>query len=490
MDGLTGHRRRCKFASCPRQVFGHPLCRFPQFPSQGKRHLSVLALWRIFKHLGWLYHWSPRILAANRDTFESSLQKEGHPEFQITERHANKRLVRAGDRPEYTPVDFIEPYRGNEKALGYDLNSDGIRREALVRARDSGDIAATGRITLVQEHGNQYGMLTFIPIYAKLQRLASVEDRRNNIYGYAVAVFRFGDIVTAALQDRYREGLFYQLVDESAPLGERLLFASDQKEPAPVTRQKNGFGEKFSLDGSFSIPIGGRQWRFQVKPTQEYFASHRADPTWLIQFACLLLTTTVGAFVMVQSGREGTLSQLVEDRTAALAGSEESLRKLSVAVEQSPTSILITGLDGKLEYVNDAAVQITGYSRHELIGRNPRILKSGKTPKETYTDMWSTLARGEAWKGEFINRRKNGSEYTVSTLISPVRQADGAITQYLAVREDITERRKMASIAGSSTPASHVMTAVIISSAISVPVSISRSANELLTNWKSPDPQR
>ncbi len=387
--------------------------------------------------------WSPRIFAVNRDTYESSVQKEGYPEFQITERDANKRLVRAGDRPDYVPVNFIEPYRGNEKALGYDMNSDETRQEAIVRARDSGDIAATGRITLVQEHENQYGMLAFIPIYAKVQPLVSVEDRRNNILGYVLAVFRCGDIVTAALQDRYREGLFYRLVDESAPAGERLLFASDQKEPAPVTRQKRGFGEKFSLDSSFSIPMGGRQWRFQVKPTQEYFASHRTDPTWLIQFACLLLTTTVGAFVMAQTGREGILSQLVEERTAALAGSEESLRKLSVAMEQSPTSILITGLDGKLEYVNDAAVQITGYSRHELIGRNPRILKSGKTPKETYTDMWSTLARGEAWKGEFINRRKNGEEYVVSTLISPVRQADGAITHYLAVREDITERRKM-----------------------------------------------
>ena len=390
--------------------------------------------------------WSPYILKTARDAFENSFKMEGYSNFQITERDANNSLIRAGDRPDYAPVDFIEPYLGNEKAFGYDLSSDEIRREAIVRARDSGHIAATARITLVQEHGNQYGMLAFIPIYAKAQPLTSLEDRRNNITGYVLAVFRCGDIVTSALQDRYREGLYYRLIDESAPVAERLLFASDPKEPSPITRQKAVFRDKYYLDSSFSIPIGGRQWRFQVKPTQEFFASHRTDHVWLIQFACLLLTGTVGAFVMVQSGREDILSQLIEERTAALAKSEDSLRKLSMAVEQNPASIMITDLNGSIEYVNDTAIQLTGYQRHELIGRNPSILKSGRTPKETYTDMWSKLACGEAWKGEFVNRRKNGEEYIVSTFISPIRQADGKITHYLAVREDITERRRMESL--------------------------------------------
>ena len=118
---------------------------------------------------------------------------------------------------------------------------------------------------------------------------------------------------------------------------------------------------------------------------------------------------------------------------------EEALRKLSQAVEQSPNSIVITDLKANIEYVNEGFIKITGYSHADVAGQNPRLLQSGKTPRATYDDMWAHLTRGEAWKGELINRRKDGSEYIESALISPVRQADGRVTHYLAIKEDITQ---------------------------------------------------
>jgi diguanylate cyclase (GGDEF)-like protein/PAS domain S-box-containing protein len=120
---------------------------------------------------------------------------------------------------------------------------------------------------------------------------------------------------------------------------------------------------------------------------------------------------------------------------------ENSLRKLSLAVEQSPNSIVITDLDANIEYVNESFIAVTGYSLGEVIGQNPRLLQSGKTPKSTYDEMWTHLTRGEMWNGEFINRRKDGSEYTEMARMCPVRQADGSISNYLSVKEDITERK-------------------------------------------------
>lgn len=124
-------------------------------------------------------------------------------------------------------------------------------------------------------------------------------------------------------------------------------------------------------------------------------------------------------------------------------GAEALLRKLSLAIEQSPESIIITNADAIIEYVNDAFLQKTEYSREEVIGRNPRLLHSGKTPPETYVAMWTTLGRGQPWKGEFHNRRKNGSEYIEFAIITPLRQADGSITHYVAVKEDITEKKRL-----------------------------------------------
>ena len=131
-----------------------------------------------------------------------------------------------------------------------------------------------------------------------------------------------------------------------------------------------------------------------------------------------------------------------EDITAKRA-QETQLRKLFLAVEQSPESIVITDLKARIEYVNEAFLRNTGYTREEALGMNPRILQSGNTPAEIYKEMWAVLSRGEIWRGELFNRRKDGSEYVEFANISPIRQPDGEITHYLAIQEDITEKKAM-----------------------------------------------
>jgi len=120
----------------------------------------------------------------------------------------------------------------------------------------------------------------------------------------------------------------------------------------------------------------------------------------------------------------------------------DSLRKLSVAVEQSPASVMITDPDGTIEYVNDKFVELTGFSADESIGQNSRILKSGKTPPDRYEEMWRTITAGREWRGELHNRKKNGESYWEYASISPVKNADGVITNYIAVKEDITLRKE------------------------------------------------
>ena len=122
---------------------------------------------------------------------------------------------------------------------------------------------------------------------------------------------------------------------------------------------------------------------------------------------------------------------------------DNALIKLSLAVEQSSSSVIITDLKGDIEYVNETFVTITGYSRDEVIGRNPRLLKSGKTHSETYVDMWATLIKGDAWQGEVINLTKQGIEYIELVKITPVRQSNGKITHYLGLKEDITAQKQV-----------------------------------------------
>jgi len=122
---------------------------------------------------------------------------------------------------------------------------------------------------------------------------------------------------------------------------------------------------------------------------------------------------------------------------------ENELRKLSSAVEQSANAIVITDLDAAIVYVNRAFCGITGYSREEALGQNPRILKSGEMPAQEYADLWRTLTSGQTWRGEFHNKRKDGSLYWEQATITTVNDEQGKPAFYLAVKEDITMRRAL-----------------------------------------------
>ncbi|MDD5248116.1 MAG: EAL domain-containing protein [Rhodocyclaceae bacterium] len=121
---------------------------------------------------------------------------------------------------------------------------------------------------------------------------------------------------------------------------------------------------------------------------------------------------------------------------------EEHLRKLSRVVEQSPVSVMITDLRGHIEYVNPRFCEVSGYGSGELIGVTPRIIQSGQTPPETYRKMWTTILAGREWRGELLNRKKNGELYWEDEVLSPITDTQGAVTHFVAVKEDITQRKR------------------------------------------------
>ncbi len=123
--------------------------------------------------------------------------------------------------------------------------------------------------------------------------------------------------------------------------------------------------------------------------------------------------------------------------------SDVLIKKLSIAAEQSPASIVITDLNANIEYVNSKTVEITGYSFNELIGKNPKLLQSGKTPVKTYEKLWKTILEENEWQGEFLNKKKNGELYWEYATISSIKDNDGKITNFIAVKEDITSRKRM-----------------------------------------------
>jgi two-component system sensor histidine kinase/response regulator len=139
--------------------------------------------------------------------------------------------------------------------------------------------------------------------------------------------------------------------------------------------------------------------------------------------------------------RIGSMEQIRDETELRLAFAQ--ITKLSLAVEQSPNGTVITDRHSNIEYMNQAFLDMYGYTQEELIGQPIGMLSSGNTPKRTVDAMWTSLNQEQSWKGEYINRRKNGEERVIFSRVSPIRQADGSIQNYLAIQEDMTERKRI-----------------------------------------------
>ena len=185
---------------------------------------------------------------------------------------------------------------------------------------------------------------------------------------------------------------------------------------------RSSLAEGVGVRGSFGFPVvvGG-----EVAAVLEFFSTEAIVPDAVM----LEMMEQVG----VQLG-------IVVERKRA----EQELRKLSLATEQSPASVIITNRRGVIEYVNAKFTEVTGFDADEAIGNTPRILNAGVQSREFYQDLWGTILEGREWRGEFCNRKKSGEIYWEQASISPIRDSSGSVTHFLAIKEDVTERRRAA----------------------------------------------
>ena len=144
----------------------------------------------------------------------------------------------------------------------------------------------------------------------------------------------------------------------------------------------------------------------------------------------------------VKIGNTRSFTAVVRD-ISARKEVEAELRELSQAVEQSPVTVVITDVEGTIRYVNPAFTEVTGYSAEEAIGKNPNVLNSGSQPEEFYKELWNTILAGETWRGEFRNRKKSGELFWESASIAPIMADDGTFDNFLAIKMDITERKRI-----------------------------------------------
>ncbi len=500
------------------------------------RHPSLQAL-----------EWIPRIGHASRHAHEQSRRRNGLGGYTITELTATGELVVAGDREWYYPVAYVVPVEGNERAIGFDLASDTLRREVIDRAAATGEIALSDPVTLVQGSAPGNGVLALLAVFE-----GALEAGETHPRGFVLAVFRLDQMLKPAQLGTGGAALtsiVFELID-----GDGGFLAVHGSTDATPEQSLSG------MSAEQKIEAGGQRWHLVAFPTAEYMKSLQTrQPLLLSSIATIAWELLVGfIFVLGKRSRErlerhhsrlmnnileslsdgiivaDTAGRILTANLAAtavagkgakdippsawsetyglfepgtemhfpsdelplarairgeatngvevlvrnpevpdgtyvsvsgaplLSGSgrirggvvvfrditekkkaEERLQRLSSAVEQTADSVLITDVRGTIEYVNPAFEATTGYSSAEALGRNPNILKSGLQSPEYYRELWTTILAGEPFRGQTVNRKKNGELYHAEQTITGIKDSNGNIIHFVSVIKDMTERRKL-----------------------------------------------
>ena len=191
--------------------------------------------------------------------------------------------------------------RRTARHFGIDLASNPTRREALARSRDTGYPVATARISLAQETGNQAGFLIFVPIYFEGTSTETIADRRKNLRGFALGVYRVGDIVEMALADRDIKGIQLRITDESADVDQRLLFESIDLD------SQDGDAR---LQTAFRYDVGGRKWHFRFTATPQYIAARYNWHSWLALIGGAMIALLLGLILNLVIGKAGNIEAI------------------------------------------------------------------------------------------------------------------------------------------------------------------------------------
>ena len=324
--------------------------------------------------------WDVRVPDEQRESYEEAVRREGYPSFQITELNAQGQLVRVARRPEYIVVSYIQPEAENERALGFDVASAPDCLEALRRARDTGEPAATGQLTLVQETVRHVGLLVFLPIYGQPLPHATVEERRQSLQGYVTGVFRISDMVEASLPVLEHEGLGLQIEDEAAPAGQRLLYDSRRRGARDIgpKHHQDSEAELAGMHWDTTIELAGRRWVLRFAPTLEYLAARQSLQPWAVLGGGLLFAGLLGTFLLIVTGRASIVEQLVAERTAQLEAAVTELAAFSYSIAHDLRAPLraMNSFAGIL--LEDYAPQLDAEAQHYLQRVSSNALRMGQ----------------------------------------------------------------------------------------------------------------
>ena len=378
---------------------------------------------------------NPLVTLSERAAFEQKMsQRAPGKRFEITERDRQQHLVSAAERPDYVAVSAISPLAGNLQAIGFDIQSEPLRRDAVQRARRSGSAAATAPLRLVQEEKARTGVLVLIPAFGNIR--TGPDPAVRSPLGFAVAVLKVDELVDIATHDSHDPGLVIELSDPAADPAHALLYRSP--------------GSKSLATGvgtwTTRLSIADRQWVLNVTPTGDYVRKHRSWMAWAEGVFSLLFAALLQILLLAITARVAVVQRRVDEQTLEIRAQSEELVKSEERYRSVVNSlkevVFQTDASGRWTFLNPAWTEVTGLAVDYSLGQYlPDFVHPDD--RQQQVTLFEQLVRREKdfCHLEVRYRHLDGSFRWMETFARLVLDADGKVSGTSGTLNDVTERR-------------------------------------------------
>ncbi len=376
-------------------------------------------------------------LAIKPDKLEShieAIRQQGFPDYEVKP---------AGERDFYTAIVFLEPFDWrNQRAFGYDMYSQETRREAMDRAIDSGQMAISGRVTLVQETSEdvQHGFLMYLPVYQKGMPRETVDDRRQNIRAFVYSPFRMGDLMRGILEQE-ASGIDYAIFDHRFEQNDLMYTSVAGLNNADLKKAVDSADHSRVLN----LPLGGRQWQITVYSQPGFSHGSEKNQPVIIAIGGAIIDVLL-FWVLLSLARQKRLAQRKgEDIARQAIDTSVRLQSIFDAVEDAVATINEQGI---VESAYPAITKLFGYDPKEIIGRNIACLMPDRIAQHHDDYIQNYLRTGEAkiigTRREVVGRRSDASEFPIELSIQEVELKGKR--HFIGVMRDLTEKKRIDSL--------------------------------------------
>ena len=318
-------------------------------------------------------------------------------------------------------IKFIEPAIQNQGAQGLDLGSEPQRRLAIEQAIDSAQPTMTAPISLVQDARQAAGVLVYVPVYRQVARLNSATERRDALYGVAYAPIVLNELFDG-MDTMSGSALSMQLTDISPGLGNSTLMFENTA----------AAGSRHVTQRSFNVL--GRTLRLDARGSVGFDAASNKLAVWFLGLGGAFTSVLLALLLWQQASGRAKAESIARRMT-------QDLKRLALVAEKTSNAVVITDAQRRITWVNPAFEQITGYSAAEVLGRSPSLLQTGETDPVTISRMHQALQAQLSFRGEVLNRSKQGRDYWLAIEIQALRDDHGGLTGFMAIETDVTEQR-------------------------------------------------